>query len=100
MEPHLNESQSAGIYCLCLIHSSKEARGGLRKGGGLELLQTNTSDPSLSVPARVRTQTNRVVIIRTGRHRTPAVSNGSAICHPCAERTTTVLRLLNETTGI
>lgn len=86
MEPHLSESQSAGIYCLCLIHSSKEARGGLRKGGGLELLQTNTSDPSRSVPGRVRTQTYRVVvIIRTGRHRTPAVSNVSAICHPCAE---------------
>lgn len=86
MEPHLSESQSAGIYCLCLVLSSKEARGGLRRGGGLELLQTNTADPSRSVPGRVCMQTYRlvvvVVVIRTGRHRTPAVSNASAICHP------------------
>jgi len=34
MELHLSESQSAGIYCLCLIHSPIVAKGGPRKGGG------------------------------------------------------------------
>lgn len=57
----------------------------MKEGAGA-FLQTDTTEPSRSVPGRARTQTHRVVIIEgKGAHRKPAVSNASAICHPCAD---------------
>ncbi len=100
MELHLSESQSAGIYCLCLIHSSIVAKGGPRKGGGWSFLQTNTSDPSPSVPGRARVRTHRVVIegkLGTGNPQSPMVL--LSVFH-AQNPNPAAPHLLTETTGI
>ncbi|KAL1264805.1 hypothetical protein QQF64_005160 [Cirrhinus molitorella] len=100
MELHLSESQSAGIYCLCLIHSSIVAKGGPRKGGGWSFYKPTRATQVLQSQA-VRACKRIVLLLRekvgTGNPQSPMVL--LSVIH-AQSRNSAYPHLLTETTGI